>query len=288
MEYQQPTYSMNFDDDQGQVVPGTTESDLNALTKKVLHSLNPAPVIEEFPESYVKLPAGIIVDNKVVQDAEIQELTGEHEEKLAKARTSNNPAKYVNTLLLCGTVTIGDQPISTALLDSMLQGDLDMLMLGIRRATFGDEFEVFNVECPNCGEANDLSLSLKDIPTKTMEDPEVREFLVDLRKNRQAKVQFPTGAVQNDIFKKQLSVPEMNTLSLAACVISFIEPDGTETMSNGLTDVKKLGVVDRKTLQDYIYDNQPGPRYDQVVAQCATCEGEVPVPLNVGILFREL
>jgi len=287
MDYEQPEYSMTFDDVEGQVV-NAASSDLNALTKKVLHSLNPVPVIGELPDTFIKLPAGLLLDNRVVREAEIQELTGEHEEKLAKARTSNNPAKYVSTLLQCGTVAIGDTEISTDILDSLLQGDLDMLMLGIRRATFGDEFELFGVACESCGESNDLTLNLKDIPVQELADPEVRDFLVDIRKGRKARVQFPTGAVQNDIFKSQLTIPEMNSLTLAFCVLSFIEPDGTERLSKGLSDVKKLGLADRKTLQDYIYNNQPGPRYDKVVAQCSSCEGEVLVPLNVGILFQEL
>lgn len=287
MEHQMPQYSMSFDDDQGQVVTPDS-ADLNSLTKKVLQSMNPAPVIDGIPDTSVKLPAGIVVDGQVYQNAEVRELTGEHEEKLAKARLSNNAAKYVNTLLLCGTVSVGGKEATPALLDTLLQGDLDMLMLGIRRATFGDEFEVYEVECPHCQELNDLELNLKDIPIKELDDPETREFLIELRKGRQAKIQFPTGAVQNEIFKNNLTIPEMNSLTLAECVVSFIEADGSEKMSNGLTDVKKLGVADRTKLQEFIYDNQPGPRYDKVTALCSSCEGEVPVPLNVGILFREL
>jgi hypothetical protein len=286
MEYQKPQYSMSFEDEQGQQV--VDNADINALTKKVMQSMNPAPVIDDLPDTYIKLPAGIVVDGQVYQDAEVRELTGEDEEKLAKARTSNNAAKYVNTLLLCGTVSIGGKETTPALLDSLIQGDLDMLMLAIRRATFGEEFEVYEVECPHCQELNDLELNLKDIPVKELDDPETREFLIKLRKGRQAKIKFPTGAVQNEIFKKDLTIPEMNSLTLAECIISFVEADGSETMCNGLADVKKLGLADRKTLQEYIYNNQPGPRYDRVVALCSSCEGEVPVPLNVGILFREL
>ena len=287
MEHQMPQYSMSFDDDQGQVVMSDT-ADLNSLTKKVLQSMNPAPVISDMPETHVTLPAGIVIDGKVYQDAEVQELTGEHEERLAKARTANNAAKYVNTLLQCGTVSVGGKEVTPALLDSLLQGDLDMLMLGIRRATFGNEFEVYEIECPHCNELNDLELDLSNIPVKRLEDPDTREFVIDLRRGRKAKIQFPTGAVQNEIFKNNLTIPEMNSLTLAECVISFIDADGTEKMSNGLADVKKLGLADRKTLQDYIFNNQPGPRYDQITAACSSCEGEISVPLTVGILFREL
>lgn len=287
MEHQMPQYSMSFDDEQGQVLT-PENADLNSLTKKVLQSMNPAPVIDEIPDTAIKLPAGLVIDGKVYQDAEVRELTGEHEEKLAKARLSNNAAKYVNTLLLCGTVSVGDKDATPALLETLLQGDLDMLILGIRRATFGDDFEVYEVECPHCKELNDLELNLKDIPVKELDDPETREFLIDIRKGRKVKIQFPTGAVQNEIFKSPLTIPEMNSLTLAECVVSFIEKDGTERLSNGLADVKNMNVMDRSTVQDYIYKNQPGPRYDDVMAVCSSCEGEVPVPLNVGILFREL
>ena len=287
MEYEKPQYSMSFDDSPGEVIKGTSAS-LNDLTAKVMKSLNPSPTISDMPDTYVKLPAGLIIDNEVIQDAEVQELTGEHEELLAKAKTTNNAAKYVNTLLKCGVVSIGEHKVTQDILDSLIQGDLDSLLMGVRRATFGDDFEVFAVPCPVCGEDNDLTLNLGDVPVKELDDPSVREFYVDLRNGRKAKVQFPTGAVQNEIFKKQLSIPEMNSITLASCVLAFIDASGNEKPCNGLNDVKKLGLADRKTLQDYIYNNQPGPRYDQVVAKCHACEGEVPVPLNVGILFREL
>lgn len=287
MEYQKPEYSMSFDDEQGKVVNGN-ESTVNSLTQQVLKSMNPAPVIDDVPDTQVKLPAGLIVADEIVRDAEVRELTGEHEELLSKAKVAGNAAKYVNTLLQCGVVSVGEQKATPKLLDSLIQGDLDALILGIRRATFGDEFEVFNVPCPHCEELNDLTLNLNDIPVKELEDETERMFLVDLRKGRKARIQFPTGAVQNEIFKKQLSLVQMNSITLASCVMSFIEVDGSERPCNGLSDVNKLGVADRKILEKYLYDNQPGPRYDQVVAQCHACEGEVPVPLSVGILFREL
>jgi len=261
---------------------------MNSLTQKVLQSLNPSPTISNLPDVYVELPAGLIIEDEVYRNAEVRELTGEHEELLAKAKLSNNPAKYVNTLLNCGVVSIGDTQITNTILNELLQGDLDTLMMAIRRVTFGDEFEVFNVACPLCDELQDLTMDLKDIPMHALDDPAERIFTLDLRKGRKVKIQFPSGSVQNDIFKKQISIPEMNSITLAYCVLSFIEVDGTERMCNGLSDVKKLGLADRKIISDFIYDNQPGPRYDQVVATCSSCEGEVPVPLTVGILFREL
>lgn len=287
MEFELPQYSMTFDDSSEQVIKSTDPA-LNDLTQKVLKAMNPAPTITEMPDTYVKLPAGVLIKDELVQDAEVRELTGKDEEILAKAKNSNNPAKYVNTLLECGVVSVGDKKANQSLLSSLIQGDLDALLMGIRRATFGDTFEVFGVVCTSCNQSNDITLNLKDIPVKELEDPTKREYEVELRRGRKAVVKFPTGSVQNEIFKQQRTIPEMNSLTLAECVLGFLEPDGSYRPSNGLADVKSLGLGDRKILQDYIYDNQPGPRYDQVTAQCSGCESEVAVPLNVGILFREL
>jgi hypothetical protein len=288
MEYEKPQYSMSFDDDQGQIHTAET-SDLNALTKKVLSSLTPqsAPVIEPYPECYVQLPGGLVADDgEVLQDAEVQELTGEHEELLAKARQAPNPAKFISTLLQCGVVSIGDVKATPAILDGMLQGDLDMLILGIRRATFGEDFELNGLECPHCGEANDLQLNLSDIPVRKLEDPEQREYVVDLRKGRKARITLPTGALQTELFKKPLTIPEMNTVTLAHCILSFVDATGNETPCNGLNDVKKLGLADRRAVQDFIYNINPGPRYDEVSGSCPSCEGELTIPLSVGALFR--
>lgn len=289
MDIEVPQYTMSFDDEEGKVTSGLDNPEaLNAMTQRVLSSMEPAPEISPVPDTIVKLPAGMVTEDGVVREAEVQELTGEHEEILAKARASGNPAKFVNTLLSCGVVKIGDRKASPAVLASLIQGDLDALLLGIRKATFGSEFEVFGIPCPSCGEANDLKLNLEDIPVKELEDPTEREFTVPLRRGRFARVQFPTGEVQNEIFKKTISIPEMNSITLAECVLGFLEADGAFKPIRGLVDVKNLGIADRRTLQDYIYDNQPGPRYDKITAACHACESEVPVPLNVGILFREL
>lgn len=287
MEYEKPQYSMTFDDDQGQVVEQGT-ADLAALTKKVLHSFNPAPEVEDLPDSTVELPAGLIVDGELFQTAEVRELTGEDEEKLAKARSAGNASKIISTLVQCGTVSIGDTPATEKVLNSLLQGDLDMLLLGIRRVTFGEEFEVFNMECPACGEANDVKMTLSQIPVKKLDNPEQRVFTVDLRNGRKATVTLPTGALQLDLFKKQYTLAEMNSITLASCVQTFIDAKGNETPSNGLSDVKKLGLADRKALQEFIFDTQPGPRYDEVKAACHACEAEMLVPLSVGLLFRDI
>lgn len=285
-----PQYTMTFDDEEGKITRGDQASPeaLNALTQKVLSSAT-APEIGPVPETLVKLPAGMVTAGGIVREAEVQELTGEHEEALAKARTNNNAGRFVQVLLTSGVVSVGGEKVTAKQLTSLLQGDIDALLLGIRKATFGNEFEMDQVNCPECGELNDLKLNLDDIPMKELDDPTVRETEIDLRWNRKAKITFPTGDVQAELYKNaNLTEPEMASLMLSHCVLGFYEADGSFRPSNGLADVKKMGKMDRDKISEFLFNNQPGPRYDEVKAACHACESEVQVPLNVGILFREL
>lgn len=285
-----PQYSFNFDDDTENVVKGaeTSADVLNSLTNKVLSSVNnAAPEIDPVSDTEVKLPAGLITQNGVVRVAEVQELTGRHEEALAKVR--NNPSKFINTLLLSGVVSIGDEKISQKLIDKLLQGDIDALLLGIRKVTFGDDFEMYGVPCDYCGELNDLTLSLASIPVQELEDPEILEYEVPLRKGRKARVTFPTGEAQKELYRNaELTAPELVTILLEHCVLGFISATGTFTPARGKTDILDLGKLDRDAIQKFIYEKQPGLRYDQVTAACSSCEREVLVPLNVAILFRDI
>lgn len=291
-EFTAPQYTMTFDDEEGKVTKGAEASAdaLNALTQRVLSSAAPAPEIGPAPDTFVKLPAGMVTEGGIVREAEVQELTGEHEEALAKARANNNPGRFVQVLLTSGVVSIGDEKPSNKTWSSLLQGDIDALLIGIRKATFGSDFELEQVNCPNCGEINDLKMDLNDIPMRELDDAGERDFEVELRFNRRAKVTFPTGEVQNEIFKNagSLTDPELVTLLLSHCVLGFYEADGSYRPSNGVTDMKKMGKADRNKVNEFIYENQPGPRYDEVKAACHACESEVKVPLNVGVLFQEL
>lgn len=285
-----PQYSFNFDDDTENVVKGaeTSADVLNSLTNKVLSSVNnAAPEIDPVPETEVKLPAGLTTQSGVVRIAEVQELTGRHEEALAKVR--NNPSKFINTLLLSGVVSIGDQPISQKIIDSLLQGDIDSLLLGIRKVTFGSDFEMFGVPCDYCGALNDLTLSLDSIPVQELEDPTVTQHDVPIRKGRYVRVTFPTGEAQKELYRNaELTAPELVTILLEHCVQGFVSATGTFTPCRGKTDILDMGKVDRDLIQQFIYDKQPGLRYDQVTAACSSCEREVLVPLNVAILFRDI
>lgn len=286
--FEAPQYTATFDEMETDAkrADETTPDAFNAITQRVLNSAI-APEIGPAPETLVKLPAGLVTEGGIVRDAEVRELTGRHEETLAKVRT--NPSKFINTLLTSGVVSLGDEKATQSNLSLLLQGDIDVLLLGIRKVTFGKDFELFQIPCENCGELNDLKLDLDAIPINELEDPTEREFDVEIRNGKKVRVTFPNGEAQTDLYKNaDKTAPELVTILLTHCILGFIDRAGNFKPNKGKNDVLDMGKADRDTVQEFIYDKQPGPRYDQVKAACSACESEVRVPLNVGILFRDL
>jgi hypothetical protein len=239
------------------------------------------------------LPGGYVLGSdytSVRYDAEVRELTGADEEALTKARQAGI-GKYISTLLSAGTVSVGTEAASPLLLSNLLLGDRDMLLMEIRRATYGDEIVWDQYTCPWCGEEFRLSITLDEIPVRRLDNPADRIFEVELRKGRKAHVRLPVGSDQEAILAvaDRLSEPEQNTLLLSRVLISVVEADGTENAVTGNPDfARSLGVVDRKSILDAIENKQPGPQYNGVKFTHDSCGKEVPVFIQAGDLFQGL
>lgn len=234
------------------------------------------------PDTTVVLPGGLLVGEELLTIAEVRELTGEDEEALAKS--GGNLYKFLATILERGVVKVGDKAASPTVLRNLLIGDRDALLLGVRRATFGNDVEVPEYSCPSCGElVGDISISLTDIPVKTLDDPLVRSFEVPLRKGV-AVVNLPNGGDQQALFQNEkLTAAEQNTLLLSRVVESV---NGKKIVT--LKEARDLGVVDRKSILDALAKKQPGPQYDEVKFDHEACGEEVTVALTVMDLFRGL
>jgi hypothetical protein len=239
------------------------------------------------------LPGGYVLGGdyaSVRYDADVRELTGADEEALTKAR-SGGLGKYIATLLSAGTVSVGGEQASTTLLSNLLLGDRDMLLMEIRRATYGDEIVWDRYSCPFCGDEFRLSVTLDEIPVRRLEDPAARIFEVALRKNRKAFVRLPVGSDQEALLAvaDRTSDSEQNTLLLSRVLISVVEADGTENAVSGNPEfARSLGIADRQTILDTIEKKQPGPQYNDVKFLHDSCGKEVPLYISAGDLFQGL
>lgn len=134
------------------------------------------PVISTPGEKHVTLERGICRDGTWYREAEVKELTGADEEAIAAAGSSSY--KVFDTLLLRGVRTVGNETMNRKLAAELLIGDRELLVMAVRRATFGDTVEFTELPCPYCKELIDLTVPLGAIPFTHLADPEQTEFEV--------------------------------------------------------------------------------------------------------------
>src|SRR6185503_10860391 len=108
------------------------------------------------------LPGGLVLDDgRRLGRAELRPLTGREEEWLT--RHAGMPSAHLATKLLSACfVRLEDVPVSSEIIDRLLVGDRDYLILQLRRMTLGDRFAaVFS--CPACKRAMDVEFLAQEI-----------------------------------------------------------------------------------------------------------------------------
>lgn len=233
------------------------------------------------PSPEVILPGGFIeADGSVVKTAEVRELNGEDEEIIAKASSAS---KALSLILTRGVIGIGDREVTKDDFDKLLMGDREMLLLAIRRVTFGNELSL-SITCNSCNNGQEVKIDLtKDVPVRELEDSvEDRSWDITLRNGDVVNVSLPNGKTQ----KKVLDAPdevtgaELNTILLNGCINSV---NGSPAKPNV---AQKLGLVDREKITREIFDKTPGPRLGEVSKVCEACGNRILLPLNLASLFR--
>ena len=231
-------------------------------------------------DTIVTLPGGYLTSTgEVITEAEVRELNGKDEEAIARANTTG---KAMLTILQRGTVRVGNQEATDEVLDKMLSGDRDMLLLSIFKATFGNEAPV-GAYCSTCSEFKTVDVDITaDIKVNKLKDPiNDRVFIVKGR-NKNFTVQLPTGITQKELMlNADKTAAELNTLLLENTVVKI---DDSPVLSK--LQVQNLGLVDRKKIIAEINERIAGPQFDNLTVVCPDCEGEVTVPINLGTLFR--
>ena len=250
-----------------QVMNEQIEDDFNPQIK------SPVDTTVELPGGYVT-PAG-----ELLRTAEVRELNGRDEEAIAKATTIG---KALSAIIQRGTVSIGSIKAEESVLDELLAGDLDALLLGIIKATFGVDIEIPSY-CDKCEDYKIVTVDLnEDVKVKILTDPiNDRVFTVKGKKDL-FTVQLPTGSDQKQLIANaDKSEAEQTTILLQACVLKI-----NDNPVYSALQVQHLGIVDRKNIVKEINKRVPGPQFTDLKVTCPECEGEVTVSINLGTLFR--
>lgn len=256
----------------------------NSLVEKAL--AEPAEkdkkVDVKFPtDATVELPGGYISSaGEVVKTAEVRELTGRDEEAIA--RTGSIP-RALNAILTRGVTKVGVEAATEEVLDLLLGGDRDELLLGIYRVTFGNPAKLSGY-CGTCDVVKDVSVDLHtDIKRKILADPvNDRNFTVTGRTGVEYDVTLPIGRAQREMSDNlEKTSPELATILLTHCVEKI----------NGMAVYDKrqildIGAADRDLIAQEISTRLAGPQFNDITVACNDCGEEVVVPINVGRLFR--
>jgi hypothetical protein len=232
------------------------------------------------PSGEVELLAGLydVFTGEITTHAEIRELNGEDEEALSKIK---DYGRGLLSILHRGTVKIGDKPATPEILDSLLSGDREYLIVKIRTATFGSEIELDGA-CPHCEEPQSFTIDLdKDVKLDRLAEPSVRSFKVDCKVGEVA-YELPSGLVQKKLITTaDKTSAELDSVLLKECIVSI---NGSPILDPN--QVKKLGMQDRRTILKAIMDNNPGPDLGSISKNCSDCGQEVPIPLTLADIFR--
>jgi hypothetical protein len=245
---------------------------LNETPKEVL------PEINSPSDTTVDLPGGFITaTGEIIRTAEVRELTGRDEEAIAK---TTNIGKALMIILQRGTVKIGDEKADEKMLDQLLIGDRDALLLGILRVTFGNKVKI-PVFVDNEEKLVEVDITA-DIKNKILTDPLNDRMFTVKGKKSQFTVRLPDGVVQ----KKMIDNMDKTSAELSTIVL-----EGTVTQIDSApvysaAQVQALSVIDRRTIIEAINKRAPGPQFEDVVVTDPETGSEVLVPINLGSLFQ--
>ena len=232
------------------------------------------------PNTEVYLPGGFINrERTLVKTAEVRELTGADEELISK---STSLSALLNTVITKGLITLGDEPPLKEDFDNLLAGDRDAILLGIRKATFGDTFTTSR-GCISCGEVSELEIDLdKDVPVKELGNPITdRRFSVETKAGT-VVVGLPNGITQKKLLQSEnKTAAELITTVLAGCIISI---DGSPSL--GQSTALELGIADREAIINELNKRNPGPRLGEVSKTCGACGTDISIPLSLADFFR--
>jgi len=240
------------------------------------------PLIDDPGVNVATLPGGLVKDGQVYRRATVRELNGEDEEFLARALAANDFGRWQQVLLERGVEQIGPFESNAELLDQLLIGDRDTLILHIRVATYGQTLDL-DVACEHCGTESKIRLDfLEEVPIKPLSFPIESPYqMVDI-KGGVANVRLATGADAHFLDSlENKTQAELNTEAMTRCVETINDERVTSKQQ-----IRSLSMAARSDIVKWMAQNQPGPEYDKVKHTCTICGKETPLGLTTGDMFR--
>lgn len=228
-------------------------------------------------------------DGVVHKEYVLREMDGSDEEAISKKEIKANGAKVLRTLLTRCCTRIGSickddiKPAEwTAIIQSLVAFDQDMMLLNLRRISLGEEIET-EYDCPNpdCKEKISYTMGIDElevIPYDGLEEIpfELPKGAKDKEGNllRKGTIRRPNG-LDREILDSVIrsNVGRANTLMLARCITNLEGKPVHDDL------IRSLSVKDRNYLLDLLDQHKFGINM-QVEIECPTCYETFKASLN--------
>lgn len=240
----------------------------------------------EVPGKVVTLPGGVLREGKIHRDAEIVSMTGLTRKSIARDDVRTNPTKVCDIILLQCLKRVGPFPVNGKLLNEMLIGDRDFLLLEIRRASMGETLKVAT-QCADCKNPIEVAFQIDEFEITRVNDSEfeVREdqrvFTIK-KPGLNVLCRYPSGEDQQGMSSVLTKNPvEASYRLYAACVLEWNGQKGPFTST--FFEALPVGILD-EFQQEFMGPKMPGPDLRKE-EPCPVCANRIPFTFGASDFF---
>ncbi len=221
------------------------------------------------------------------EDVEIREMTPREEDILLNRMLIRKGTVITELIKSC----IIDKRIDV---QTMLSGDRNALMVGVRVLGYGAEYDV-KMTCVNCEAENEVSVDLTQLPVKDLDVEKVKQVelgrnLFEFKLPRTGHVvafKFLTGLEEEEVLR---TLEEKRKKGLAGSTMSeqllknIVAINGDQNRASIMRFVNKMPARDSLALRKHISDNEPTVDMTHPFS-CASCGHKEVMAFPLGADF---
>lgn len=220
------------------------------------------------------LPHGALLDGRLDREVEVRVPTGADE--LHVLESARSRAEQITRLLERCMIRLGAGEPTPATVQSLVAGDREASLLHLRAAAFGQRLDC-QLDCPVCGEAMELELSVHELLVPPYPDPQ-RDYEAVLAGGERIRFRLPTGGDLEEAARSS-DDPERAAIGLLECCV---------VQAGHGAERRSLSGRLREELAQRLAEADPQAEL-ALVMSCPECGAEVRATLDAAeAVFGEL
>ena len=225
-----------------------------------------------------ELPLGVIKDGKVSREVSLIPMTAGMRRTLASKSSQKNPVRGMTEMLGKCCESIGGEPPTPAIINGLVTGDRDFMLLMVRQLSLGDIIST-QMTCGSCSNDIIFDLAISEMKIRTAEKDKDYKLdgnlpVVDFENDElkiKAQLRLPTGFDQIAIADKIRSDPVTANYELFARLIrKWVDNEVEIGDPNTLDFIDNMPLRTLNWLEEVYRKVQPGPTWLTRV-ECSVC-----------------